>query len=264
MARCFRLLPLLALICGCQRLDEEPGPATSAASADGTDDGAGTFSPGADSDGDDADDGAQGLCDPVEQSGCADGERCTVTSSSGGAAVFGCVEDDGDLEPFDPCDTQAGGQDGCSAGHACVADFNGSGACLPLCNGSSDCDVGVCSGSTFGDIPYCADDCSPFEPLCVAPTQCRRNGERFSCRIPQEADVGAAGAPCSPSDDGGCTTGFVCIPGALVPDCKEQNCCASLCDLESASGCLAPATCNSALTAAAPGFESIGACFVPS
>ena len=121
----------------------------------------------------------------------------------------------------------------------------------------------MCLSATVGSAPYCADDCSPFEALCTSPTQCRRNDERFSCRVPRESDVGGGGSPCEQEDDGGCAGGFVCVAGALVPGCTEGNCCAPLCDLEAVDSCGSPATCNQALSAPAPGFETIGACFVP-
>lgn len=264
---------LLLATTACQRIPDEGGPITSAGGGGG--DTGGTFGPGtfgtADptnnpADGSDVGDdegGGEPPCDPVEQSGCNDAERCTVVGSDDGEPTFGCVSDSGALQPFDACTADAAGQDGCPAGHACVADIAGEGACMPLCATSNDCDLGSCTTSTFGVIPYCADDCSPFEPLCAAPTQCRRNGERFSCRVPQESDVGGAGSPCIQLDDGGCTSGLICVPGALVPDCTEQNCCAPLCDVDELGACASPATCSPALEAPAPGFESIGACFVP-
>jgi len=262
----FALLTLVGMFSlGCQRLPDEDGPITGGGGGTMSGTSNGTFLP-QDETGDDEsglDDGQGMSCDPVEQAGCGAGERCTVVTSVAGEPVYGCVADNGTLEPFDPCTAEGGGVDGCQAGLACVTDVSTDGTCLGLCNDNGDCDLGVCNPSTFGDIPYCADDCSPFEPLCPPPTSCRRNNERFSCRVPQEFDVGAAGAPCEILDDGGCTAGFICVPGALVPDCMDQNCCVPLCELDEVGGCSSPATCNSALLAPAPGFENIGACFVP-
>lgn len=254
---------------GCQRLPDGQGPITSAAANGTGDDGAGTFGTfgtfaPADGSTDRGADGATSGCDPVRQSGCGAAERCTATATEANAAVFGCVPDDGSLDPYEACEQFGGGLDGCPAGHACIANFAAEGACLPLCGSNSDCDRAVCLTSTEEKIPYCADDCSPFEPLCTAPTQCRRNGERFSCRVPAENDVGQAGDACQPMNDGGCSTGLICVAGALQSDCMTGHCCAPVCDLSAVETCASPEICSPAIGAPAPGFEDIGACFVAS
>ena len=265
-ATCILLGSLALLALGCQRLDEPDDDPTSGGGP--VDTGAG---PGGDDnpfESDDDDDaldesgggGGEMACDPTFQTGCNPNERCTVV---GTGPIFGCVPDDGSLEPGDPCTVVGGGADGCPAGFACVAGEGGDGTCLQLCLGSADCDQAVCESAAAGSVPFCADDCSPFESLCPAPLACRRNGERFSCQVPSPDDVGGPGAPCGIEEDAGCGSGTVCIPGALVPECTEPNCCAPLCDLEAMDACGAPATCNAVLAAPAPGFEAIGACFVP-
>lgn len=263
----FLLVCAIASTAACQRLDDGEAlePTSLGDGGSGGDDG-GTFVPADGSAGDETAGGGMmpaNACDPVAQSGCASGEKCTVIVQ-GGEPVFVCVGGGGsDLQPFDPCQAEpTSGLDACPAGTACIG-VTTSGVCLPLCDRDADCEAGVCGADPVNELPYCADDCSPFESLCTAPMSCRRNGERFSCEFLEEQDVGGALAACDITSDAGCAAGFACITGSLVPGCENPGCCASLCDLSGADPCVAPATCNSVLEASAPGFESIGACFVP-
>jgi hypothetical protein len=257
----------LALL-GCQRLDDEAPSPTSLGDGGGTagdDDGGGdmtTFTP--------IDDGAEGTgggptnaCDPVLQTGCAASERCTAISISG-VASFICVDGGGtDLQPFDPCEPHTEtGIDACPAGYACVG-TGSAGLCVALCSSNGDCDAGVCGEHPETAIPHCADDCSPFDSLCAGVMQCRRGDERFSCQFPREEDVGGPLAACDAADDAGCGEGLICVSGALVPGCSNGSCCTTLCDVTD-GGCTAPSTCTAVFGAPAPGFETIGACFVPS
>jgi hypothetical protein len=134
---------------------------------------------------------------------------------------------------------------------------------VALCLKDSDCDQALCIEDPVEDVPFCADECSPFESLCTSPLQCRRLDDRFVCRFPTLADVGGYGDACSLDQDQGCGPGFACLPGELVPDCTTANCCTNLCDLSGPDPCGAPATCAQVIESPAPGFESIGACFVP-
>ncbi|MCA9709319.1 MAG: hypothetical protein KDK70_25980 [Myxococcales bacterium] len=255
------LIPVLALICpGCQRLPEAPEDDDD--SPPGTTDG-GTFLPQDTGPGMDEDTGADMQCDPVAQTGCPAEEKCTALTP-GGIVVYGCAADPGGQGPNEPCEPAPDdGIDGCDAGTICLANEGGSGLCLPLCEEHADCAQGQCIPSREEDVPYCADDCSPFDAPCPAPLVCRRNEDRFSCQFLGEGDVGGAGEPCSIAHDTGCAPGQVCLPGALVPECTTDNCCTSVCDLGEGDSCSAPATCAALLTAPAPGFENIGACFVP-
>jgi hypothetical protein len=256
-------LVLLALPMGCQRLpgteeDDDSGP-----SHDDTT-GFATLLPGNSDDAVvDEETGATGVCDPVSQTGCAMGQKCTAIVS-GGLVVYTCAVAPGGLGPNEACmASPADGIDGCPAGYACLADEAGAGLCAPLCEGDGDCDQSVCIPARETDIPYCADDCSPFASACAAPLACRRNGNRFSCTFLAVNDVGGEGDGCAPTDDAGCAPGLVCLPGALIPECAMDNCCTPLCDTTEANPCVSPSSCLPILSGAAPGFESIGACFVP-
>jgi hypothetical protein len=247
------------------------------AAGDDDDGGSTTFGNGDDSDDDDDDDADESTeddggtddgtptldCDPVAQTGCAAGEKCTVTESVG-QLTYACVADDQSLDPYAQCTPALGtGIDGCIAGNVCFADEMDNGLCVPLCLDTSDCQMGLCIAPPTTVATYCADQCSPFETSCPAPMQCRRAMDRFVCEFGRNADTGGQGDPCSITNDDGCAEGFVCLPGELVPNCTEGACCTNLCDTGSPGGCDSPAICASIFESPAPGNETYGACFVP-
>ncbi|MEM9455964.1 MAG: hypothetical protein AAGF11_17420 [Myxococcota bacterium] len=259
------LVPALALLCppGCQRLPGEEDDDDGSSPPSTTD--GGTFLPGDDEQDDmDGDSGTpEPACDPVTQTGCSSGQKCTAIGM-GAMITYTCVSDPGGLGPEQTCDPSPDGIDGCPAAYACLADEANNGLCTPLCENDVDCAQGQCIPSREEEIPYCADNCSPFESSCPAPLACRRNDDRFSCQFLGEGDVGVAGEFCNTQDDSGCAPGLVCVAGALVPECTTDNCCTPLCDLTEDEPCTTPTTCVPLLTGPAPGFDDIGACFVPS
>jgi hypothetical protein len=255
---------LFGAFAGCQQLPEaedDDGPVM--VGTDGTTSG-GSFLP-ADAESGDPEEGGEvggSECDPVAQTGCGTAEKCTA-QKAGGSVVYGCVADTGTFGPYEACMPElSGGEDGCSAGYVCLGTETQA-VCVPLCVSESDCTGGVCVPDPFAFVPHCANDCSPFEPTCSTPLQCRRQSDRYACVFSREEDVGILGDPCEITDDAGCATGFACIPGELVPGCTEGPCCTPLCDLSGEDTCTLPSTCASALATPAPGFEHIGACFVP-
>ena len=261
---------MLVAAAGCQRLPAGSTASASSASAGGSATGGTTTGFGTSvgtfigsTSGSGGDGGPSFACDPVTQIGCATGQKCTAVTS-GGAYSYKCVEDSPSLDPFDACEAAPQtGVDGCPAGFVCLADDSDAALCVGHCKTSSDCDKGLCEPNPVDDIPYCAVECSPFDNACPAPLQCRRSDDRFTCRFPSEGDTGTAGAACSGSDDGGCAAGFVCLTGELVPGCNEDHCCTNVCDLGNGGACSSPATCSALFDAPAPGFEQVGACFVP-
>jgi hypothetical protein len=257
-------LALLALPLGCQRLPEdEPNDDDGPSTPDTT---GGTFLPGDEgTTNGEADEtaGSSSFCDPVAQTGCAAGQKCTAIVTVEGVE-YTCAAAPGGLGPQEACGASpSDGVDGCPAGYACLADEAEAGLCAPLCEGNGDCTQALCVPARETDIPYCADDCSPFSSPCPTPLSCRRNGDRFSCLFLGLGDVGGPGEACAIAGDAGCAPGLVCLPGALIPDCTSDNCCSSVCDTTDADPCQAPASCLPIIESPAPGFESIGACFVP-
>lgn len=263
---------LLLLALACQRLDvdasdEGPSPSDTGTGSSGTPD---DETDETDSDSDPTDDSDPDTggpipldCDPVAQTGCNGTEKCTVVLQAGEVG-YACVSDDGSADPYGDCQSALGsGIDGCPAGYACLDDEAESGLCVPLCLDSSDCTDAVCVPELEYAIPYCANECSPFEGGCDSPLQCRRLNDRFACTFVRPDDTGGQGEPCTPQEDAGCAEGFVCLPGALVPTCASDNCCSVVCDTN-ADNCDAPSTCTPLFDAPAPGAEAIGACLVPS
>lgn len=256
---------LLVLPLACQRLpsDDDGSSGNDGSSNDDTTGFATLLPPDDESGAADEETGAQAGCDPVDQVGCPAGEKCTAIVS-GGEVLYACAPDTGGLDPQAPCTASpSDGVDGCPAGTACIEDEGGSGLCVGLCQADADCEQGQCSAAQPTNIPFCADDCSPFDAPCPAPLACRRNGDRFSCLFLGTGDTGGAGSPCGITNDAGCAPGFVCLPGALIPECAADNCCSPVCDAADADTCPAPSTCSPILQGPAPGFENIGACFVP-
>jgi hypothetical protein len=273
-----RLVALFAVLPAagsCQRLDVE----SSDASSDPTDPGDTTLGDETSNDDDDDDDddsndddaeseaGESGgpvfECDPVEQTGCNGDDKCTVVLQAGSYG-YTCVADTVAHASLESCDPDlAGGLDGCPAGTACLSDEAEQGLCIPLCIDGSDCGDGNCIPDLENDIPYCADECSPFEAMCPTPLQCRRLDDRFGCSFVRPDDTGSQGEPCSVSGDVGCAEGFACMPGGLVPGCASDNCCSVLCDT-TLGGCDSPSTCTTLFDSPSPGSESIGVCIVPS
>jgi len=268
------VLVAVGFVLACQQL---PSGSDEFGDAAGDDDGGSTtFGNEEDDDGSDDDDADETTedggtddgnptldCDPVDQTGCADGEKCTVVESIG-EVTYTCVADDQDLDPYAPCTPALGtGIDGCFAAHACFGDELDNGLCVPLCLETSDCQMGLCIAPPTTTATYCADECSPFETSCPAPMQCRRAMDRFVCELARSADTGGQGDPCALASDDGCAEGFVCLPGELVPSCTEGSCCTNVCDTSVGGGCDSPAICAPIFESPAPGSETFGACFVP-
>lgn len=122
----------------------------------------------------DADTGAAQACDPVDQGGCDDGEKCgnRIESEDPLETVDECLPE-GDVGVGEACDLvgepEAGeGYDDCEAGLTCslgecraICEFEDGAAC----GGDERC---VPVGSFFGDeIGFCADACDPVEQDCA-------------------------------------------------------------------------------------------------
>lgn len=247
---------------GCQRLDAEPedeGPRTTEFDFEGSSSGDPFLDSSAEETGDDGP--AVTNCDPITAAECAPGQKCTAVLS-GSSVVFTCVETTGTAQTGDGCTVSLDdGLDGCAFANVCLGDDDGT--CRRLCDGPGDCTDGQCLDDPIHGVPHCARDCDAFEPACPSLLQCRRQSDRFSCVDAVPGDDGSAGDPCLLDGDAGCGEGLMCVTGALVPGCASGGCCVPLCDLDAGDSCSSPSTCNAALEAPAPGWESVGACFVP-
>ena len=212
--------------------------------------------------------GPQFECEPGEEDSCPMGQKCTAISDGGPQNYFTCVPDDGELIPGDDCTPAQGtGQDGCTTGHACLMSQPEDvlGRCLPLCRNSDDCEPGACEVSPYTLTTFCADPCDPLVPDCESGFACRQAADRFVCGMNiEETDIGLPGEECDLANLRGCSENLTCMPYALVPGCAYTACCTTVCDLNAGDEqCTSPALCGSPFAAPAPGFETIGACFVP-
>jgi len=257
-------IPCVVAVAGCQRLGDEgpaddPAPADTDVDIDDSISGGSLLESGDEGGSDDG--GVEVGCDPITNVPCGGGEKCTVVLS-GSAPSFACVGETGSAEVDQNCDMSLeDGLDGCVQGTVCLGDEVGT--CRPLCSSEADCTAAQCIEDPIHEVPHCASDCSPLEPTCPGLLQCRRQSDRYSCVDALPGDVGGAGEACELEGDAGCGEGLMCITGALVPGCAAPGCCVTLCDLDELDSCSAPATCTQALEAPAPGFETVGACFVP-
>ena len=254
----------------CQPLPDV-GSSSSSSNDDegGAEDDGGTFGGGTWGGGEGDDDGDGGQqptvdCDPTLVDACGSAGKCTVVENAGTRNHYTCVDDDGTLLPGDPCQPDpTTGIDGCAKGTVCLGDESGTGTCVALCFQNADCSMGLCLRDAIDQVPFCSAECLPNETSCAEPLQCRRTDDRFTCQFAREDDDGATGAECeSLQSDAGCAEGYVCLSGPVVPGCASSNCCTSVCDQTDASAC-GDLVCGELFTAPAPGFEDVGACFVP-
>ena len=167
-------------------------------------------------------------CDPVTQSGCADGEKCTVVGS-GTERVVGCALIAGSREPGDSCDTSAGDGDDCAPGLYCDSS-SAPATCVEFCvnepadscGAQSVCALGFTVGES--DVRICTDVCDPVDQ------DCERN--EFGCYPsrsgPSCAQIGGGSTPVGE----GASCGFAneCNAGLACLFVSESWSCFKLCD----------------------------------
>lgn len=206
-------------------------------------------------------------CEPGDPSSCPMGQKCTALAEGGFQNKFQCVTDDGELAEGDQCTPAVGtGQDKCVAGTVCLTTSEEStlGRCIRVCSSDVDCEPGRCTESPLTLTPFCGDACDPLLPDCLLGQVCAQSNDRFICGIASQDDVGVTAEQCFPTTLRGCAEGYACMSGALVPGCSSDACCAAVCDLNGDSGqCSAPAQCEVLFATPAPGFDNVGACYVP-
>ncbi len=207
-------------------------------------------------------------CEPGDEQACPAGQKCTALSKGGPQNRFECVPDDGMLIPGDECTpSESTGQDGCTSGHVCLRSDPDAvlGRCLAACRNDDDCEPGACQESPYTLTTFCAAPCDPIVPDCEMGFGCRQTPNRYVCdMLLSDTDVGQVGEPCDAAGLRGCAASLACLNGALVPGCFGSSCCTSVCDLSLGDDQCAPGTlCRPLFAAPAPGFESVGACYVP-
>ncbi len=261
------MLAFVTTTVACQRVPEEAW--SSSYGDDSQDDSEETFgdeSPVSVSEGGDA----IYECDPVQPDTCPDGSKCTPVLQGALQNHYRCVNDRQTLAPDDACvPDPAGGVDGCISGYACLSEDDSqasAGVCLELCKSELDCDTtGLCLHSRDTRVPYCAQDCNPLESLCPDPMHCQREQQRFTCKFADASDIGVRGQACDGITDIGCVESYVCERSEVVPGCSSGTgfCCTPVCALNGIDECGSSTSCNEIFDAPAPGFERVGACYLP-
>jgi hypothetical protein len=180
---------------------------------------------------DEADATVPPLCDPVQQTGCAEGEQCTweVASDNPLAGRTACLPE-GTVDVRDPC-LPAGTEraDECLGASYCIG-----GACTPVCTIDPDsCGPGtLCTlvDDVFDDlndtVGVCTPICDPVMQTCPLPQACylvdRESGKGACAAVPAGAATQTQDKPCYESQPGVCDlTG--CARGFSTFDTKWKN-----------------------------------------
>ncbi len=181
--------------------------------------------------------GAAPVCDPVKQTGCKKGQKCTLRAYSSPVYVLTCVAD-GDADEDTHCVTGNGSSsENCVAGTFCTSygsfgdSFNNLQICKPLCRVDSDCAKGNFCATAFpeAEVGLCVPTCTPFEPCaghaystCSAPYRVNQTDElRLSCRHLGSSKMGTV-----------CSASFTCAEGLTCRDDVQGSgsSCQPICD----------------------------------
>jgi hypothetical protein len=155
-------------------------------------------------------------------------------------------------------------------------DENGEGTCEDMCTGSVDAPLcedpdDICALANGGAIALCLAACDPLAQDCAIDNEvCYPINDSWACAPNASGDeIGLYGDPCGFIN--GCDAGFICMDASMFTACTGTGCCTQVCDH------LAP-TSDEECTAldpgqlceawyvegqAPPGYESVGACLVP-
>lgn len=186
--------------------------------------------------------GADGgpACDPVLQTGCGAGQKCTsVPSDDPATSIAGCV-DDGTVAAGDACTrTEDENVDDCAAGSFCVAPPGGGGTlhCRTFCDSTDDatCD-GACglyeglfpAGGTSG---LCEPRCDLLDPQCESGLMCTFAPDSAPFCSNEIDTPTTLGEPCTFLNE--CEDGLGCIQESLS---STDTVCGFLCDARAGRG----------------------------
>jgi hypothetical protein len=210
---------------------------------------------------------------------CPRGEKCMPWANDGGSAwnALRCspiAEDP--AAPGEPCLVEGSGVSGidtCELGAMCwdVDPDTLEGTCVAFCVGDEAnpmCEDpnSTCSIPSDGVLALCFPRCDPLQQDCTAGNACYPTNDSFQCIPDVSGDMGAAGDACEFINV--CDPGNFCASAELVPDCAGMvGCCTPFCNLDQEPlPCLAGQECVPwyERVMAPPGFESLGACVLPS
>jgi hypothetical protein len=181
-------------------------------------------------------------CDPVAQTGCEAGEKCSVVVA-GETSSFECVPA-GAIAPDAQC-TRTNEGDDCTAGHYCVGNVGASSGmtCRPLCEagGSPGCEVCVpYADFPSQDVGVCHPTCDPLaqdcggllsclyigetQPVCAQLSQSSLVPPGGSCRFLNQCTLGSSCLLNDPdSTEGGTLCAFHCDATGGSPSCGELD-----------------------------------------
>lgn len=181
-------------------------------------------------------------CELVGQTGCGDGEKCTVVSGDEGRLV-GCAQE-GDRLVGESCAPDAGDGDDCEVGAFCDASSTPA-VCVQLCERepSDTCNEGSVCALSFevggAAVRMCAPQCDPVSQDC--------SRSQFAC-YPSRSGTSCAfiggGAP--PIEEGAfCQYANECAEGLGCLKVGDTWSCMRLCDpFAIEDGCTATQVCN--------------------
>lgn len=166
-----------------------------------------------------------GTCDLVLQSGCIDGDKCTIVPWT----TESLCQPAGTVPTFSSCVRTGadGAQDNCAAGSVCWQIIDGPLSCKAFCNTDADCERfganSVCARMTVATtLTFCTWDCDPVANTgCVAGESCRIT------QFPERSDFsldclpdgpGRPGEPCLDHTD--CSAGTGCVGLDGVHECR--------------------------------------------
>jgi hypothetical protein len=202
-------------------------------------------------------------CDPLQQTGCEGGARCTWIIGEGGAGSTACAPG-GTVGTGGACTHDADGVDDCEGGNICTF-----GKCTAICDvdaASGDCAC-LRLGGWFADrddVGACVPECDPVAQDCVdGDDACYLvAGEpTFTVCHPLREDAGFQGDACFYAV-GGCGVGF----GCLVPDNEAATMrCGAYCPLGEGGALCASFVgsgfgCVPLATIGVNGYEDLGVC----
>ena len=187
-------------------------------------------------------------CDPVRQTGCGDGAKCSLVGSDLECVSFG----DGGAGA--ECQAIVGG-DSCAGGLIC-ASAGGQSTCIQFCDRvcGEPCGVGTRCNTRLGDTGEWG--CGPLPTPCDLLAQdCTAAGEACYLIEPSTGTTGCMTAGSLP-EGGACTTQGQCAPRlvCVASQAGGLTVCVPLCDTRATAPC-ASGTCT-----ALPSLDPVGYC----
>lgn len=155
-------------------------------------------------------------CDPVAQTGCAAGERCTADFQADGTSITTCAAA-GTVTVGGACVRPPTGVDDCVAGSVCA-----DGTCAEVCSvAAGTCN---CLGQYFPDVAdagHCEPGCNPLTQDCPATNEACYFTSTLTVCAPVISSAGNPGDACMYLN--GCVEGAICVSGTCASICAVSG-----------------------------------------